>query len=157
SPTRHSICSSACSRARRRRSSFSSATTVLMQSMKSLTTYGAFGRAWCKPDLGEPMPHRLLDRQANLLSYLTSGAAILGDGSDIPPDPALRGIDPALLRLEARFSYEKRLEKIAAIFPRTLAMLGDQWGPLFQGFVAACPPTDISRQTNAREFHEYLV
>ena len=41
------------------------------------------------------MPNPLLDRQASLLAYLTSGAAIFGDGRGAPLDSALRGIDPA--------------------------------------------------------------
>ena len=70
------------------------------------------------------MAKRLLDRQAKLLAYLTSGEAIFGDKSGVPIDPALQGIDRALLHVEARFSHEKRMEKIAAVFPKTFALLG---------------------------------
>jgi hypothetical protein len=103
------------------------------------------------------MPNRLLDRQASLLAYLTSRDAIFGDRTDAPLARELQGIDPALLHLEARFSYEKRLEKIASVFPRTLAILGDGWGPIFQDFVDACPPMDVTRLANARQFHEFLL
>jgi hypothetical protein len=103
------------------------------------------------------MQNRLLDRQASLLAYLTSGAAIFGTGRDAPADRALAGINPALLHLEARFSYEKRLEKIAAIFPRTLALLGDRAGAMLREFAEGCPPVDISRVANARQFHEFIV
>ncbi len=59
------------------------------------------------------MANRLLDRQVSLITYLTSGAAIFGDDNAPLADPALQGFDPQLLHLEARFSHEKRMEKIA--------------------------------------------
>jgi hypothetical protein len=62
------------------------------------------------------MTKRLLDRQARLLEYLTSGDAIFDDGCGGPRDPILQGFDWALLHIEARFSHEKRMEKIAAVF-----------------------------------------
>ena len=103
------------------------------------------------------MAKRLLDRQAKLLAYLTSGEAIFGDKSGIPIDPALRGIDRALLHVEARFSHEKRMEKIAAVFPRTFALLGTDLGTVLRAFVEACPPFDISRIENARQFCGFLT
>ncbi len=103
------------------------------------------------------MPNRLLDRQASLLAYLTSGAAIFGKENAAPLDQALRGFDPTLLRIEARFSYDKRMEKITSIFPRTVEMLGDRGGQVFQDFVDACPPSDVERFANARQFHEFLL
>jgi len=101
------------------------------------------------------MANRLLDRQARLLAYLTSGAAIFGE-EGVAADPLL-GIDPALLHLEARFSHEKRMEKISAAFPKTLQMLGANRAAVIRGFVEACPPSDISRLANARQFHEFLL
>jgi hypothetical protein len=70
------------------------------------------------------MAKRLLHRQVSLLNYLTSGAAIFGDAREPPLDPALRGIDRALLRIEARFSHDKRVQKIVAVFARTFDLLG---------------------------------
>ena len=67
------------------------------------------------------MASQLLLRQISLLRYLSSAAAMFGDQSKAPVDRALRGIDPAALRLQARFACNKRLERIAAVFPRTLA------------------------------------
>ena len=84
---------------------------------------------------------RLLQRQVSLLRYLTSGGAIFGDGG--PLDPDLRGVDGTLLRMEARFSHEKRMEKIAAVFPRTFDLLGSEREALIREFVDACPPADI--------------
>src|SRR5436190_12033867 len=101
------------------------------------------------------MPKRLLERQVSLLDYLTGGAAIF-DKRDTPLDPALQDIDPALLRLEARFSHEKRMEKIAAVFPRTFELLGAGREQLIREFVEAYPPVDISRLKNARAFHAFL-
>jgi hypothetical protein len=102
------------------------------------------------------MPKPLLQRQVSLLDYLTSSAAIF-DKRDTPLDPALRDIDPALLRLEARFSHEKRMEKIAAVFPRTFELLGAAREQLIREFVQACPADDISRLKNACAFHAFLL
>lgn len=102
------------------------------------------------------MAKRLLDRQVRLLEYLTSGAAIFDGGGSPSLDPSLRGIDHRLLRLEARFSYDKRMEKIVAVFPRTLRILDSDRDRVVRDFVTACPPTDLSRLVNARQFYDFL-
>jgi hypothetical protein len=102
------------------------------------------------------MKKRLLDRQASLLEYLTSRAAIFGDIGGAPLDQDLCGIDSRLLNLEARFSHEKRMDKIVGVFPRTFEILGTKQGPIVQAFVAACPPAEIGRLANARQFHDFL-
>jgi hypothetical protein len=101
--------------------------------------------------------NRLLDRQVSLLNYLTSGAAIFGDQREAPIDRALRGIDLGLLHLEAHFSYQKRMEKIVAIFPNTFELLGNERTRIVRAFVETCPPVDIGHLTNARQFHDFLV
>jgi len=103
------------------------------------------------------MTKRLLDRQASLLAYLTSSNAIFGGTDDVPLDPALRGIDRNLLRIEARFSHQKRLEKIVAVFPRTFELLGADRDAIVRDFAATCPPTDIGRFENARQFAAFLA
>jgi hypothetical protein len=102
------------------------------------------------------MTKRLLDRQSRLIRYLTSGGAIFDDAEHLPADPVLRGIDRRLLGIEARFSFEKRMEKIAAVFPLTFDLLGASQETLIRKFVEACPPYDIGRLENARQFHEFL-
>jgi hypothetical protein len=102
------------------------------------------------------MAKRLLDRQVELLDYLTSVGAIFGDTADARVGDALHGIDPGLLRLEARFSHEKRMEKILTAFPRTFALLGGRSKPIVRDFVRACPPIDVTRIVNARQFHEFV-
>lgn len=104
-----------------------------------------------------PMAKRLLDRQASLIHHLTSVGAIFGGERNRVLDQALHGIDPNLLRLEARFSHDKRMEKIAAVFPRTLALMGADREAAVAAFTAAHPPTDISRIENARQFHGFVV
>jgi hypothetical protein len=99
---------------------------------------------------------RLLDRQVRLLEYLTSSGAIFGGEGDATLDPALRGMDPRLLRLEACFSHEKRMEKIMAVFPKTFRLLGAERVAIVRAFVKAWPPTDITRIENARQFHDFL-
>lgn len=99
---------------------------------------------------------RLLDRQVRLLDYLTSGSVIFGEDEDATLDPALQGIDPRLLRLEACFSHEKRMEKIIAVFPKTYRLLGAERAAIVQAFVNACPPTGTARIENARQFYGFL-
>jgi hypothetical protein len=103
------------------------------------------------------MSKSLLDRQISLIHHLTGADAIFDGGSGDGLDPALRGIDTRLLHLEARFSHDKRMEKIAAVFPRTFALLGDDRDAVIAAFTASCPPIDISRVENARQFHGFLV
>ena len=88
---------------------------------------------------------RLLDLQVELLDYLTSSAAIFGDEPQAALDPALDGIDRGLLRLEARLSYGKRIDKIITVFPRTFEILGSETVSIVRAFVDTCPPFDIGR------------
>jgi hypothetical protein len=102
------------------------------------------------------MVKQLLDRQVSLINYLTSGAAIFGDDDAPSADPALAGFDPCLLRLEARFSHEKRMEKIAGAFPRTLDLPGTEQAQVVRAFAEHCPPVSIGRIENARQFYAFL-
>jgi hypothetical protein len=99
---------------------------------------------------------RLLDRQLRLVEYMTSAAAIFGDKGAPSSAHAPPGIERELLDVEARFSYAKRMEKITAILPRTFELLGPGEGQIVRDFVAACPPANISRLDNARQFHRFL-
>ena len=99
-----------------------SATTGLTPWTKFLTISRASGRALT--DGRKESMTRLLDRQLKLLEYLTSGGAIFPGPAGAALPPALQGIDPGLLHLEARFSHEKRMEKIAAVFPVDLRTAG---------------------------------
>jgi hypothetical protein len=101
------------------------------------------------------MANRLLDRQASLLDYLGSDGAIFGEEQTISA-PALAGIDDQLLRIEARFSYEKRMTKIQVLLPRTFDLLGGELAAILREFNSACPPSGISSFENARRFHEFL-
>jgi hypothetical protein len=106
------------------------------------------------------MAGRLFDRQVSLLEYLTSGTAIFGGKVDSALERSVRGFDRDMLRLEAQFSYRKRMEKILAAFPKTFALLGGEQDrivqEIVQEFVETCPPVDISRLVNARQFHDFL-
>jgi hypothetical protein len=103
------------------------------------------------------MAKPLLERQVNLIEHMTSGAAIFGDDRDLSLAPALQGIDRMLLRVEAQFSYAKRMEKITAVMPKTFQLLGSSEGAFVRAFVKEYPPTTISRLENARQFHRFLV
>jgi hypothetical protein len=102
------------------------------------------------------MANRLLDRQASLLDHLGSDSAIFGEARSAITDPALAGIDNELLRIEARFSYEKRMTKIQVLLPRTFDLIGGELEAILREFNRACPPGGISSFENARRFHEFL-
>jgi hypothetical protein len=103
------------------------------------------------------MTKRLLDRQVSLVEYMTSGAGIFGDDPNLSLAPALQGIDRGVLRLEAQFSYAKRMEKIAAVFPKTFELLGSGEAAIVRAFVDTCPPRTIGRLDNARQFYRFLT
>jgi len=101
------------------------------------------------------MSTRLLDLQTSLLEYLTSAAAIFGD-RPVSPEHDLHGVDTGRLRLEARFSFDKRVAKISSVFPRTFAVFTGDWAPVLREFVDAQPPVDIGRLRNAQQFFDFL-
>jgi hypothetical protein len=100
------------------------------------------------------MTSRLLDRQVELVRYLTGTSAIFGTAA--PMAPSLAGIDRRMLDLEARFSFEKRMGKINAVFPRSFKLMGPGCEPLIREFIEAHPPVDIDRLVNANQFLEFL-
>ncbi len=102
------------------------------------------------------MTNRLLDRQVDLLAYLTSGEAIFRTEDRGPMPSSLEGMNRRYLDQEARFSHEKRMKKIRAVFPMTFALLGASEAASVRSFVDAYPPSDISRIANARQFHQFL-
>jgi hypothetical protein len=61
-----------------------------------------------------------------------------------------------VLRLEAQFSHAKRMQKIAAVFPKTFELLGSRDAAVKRAFVDICPPRTISRLDNARQFYRFL-
>jgi len=102
------------------------------------------------------MADRLLRRQVRLVEHLTSSAGIFGAVRGLSNDPELHGLDLALLHLEARFSHEKRMQKIEWVLTQTLELLGHRREAMIRDFVEACPPTGISWLGNARQFHAFL-
>lgn len=105
---------------------------------------------------GEKPRSTLLERQTELLAYLTSAPAIFGSGQDDELPPLLRGMDRVRLGFEARFSHEKRMEKLERVFPRTLDLLKAERTELFQAFAEACPPTSIGLLETAQQFLDFL-
>lgn len=99
---------------------------------------------------------RLLDLQTRLLDYLTNGDAIFGGERDPPVGRAAEGMDRGLLHLEARFSHEKRMEKVMTVFSKTFSLLGSGSVAIGQEFAEAYPPVDITRIENARQFYDFL-
>src|ERR1019366_414657 len=107
-------------------------------------------------DPRRPMPDRLLNRQVKLLEHLTSGDTIFDADPGVSTDPARLGIHGGLLHLEARFSHEKRMEKIEWVLTTTIDLLGSNRALIIRDFVEACPPVSISWLENARQFHDFL-
>ena len=156
-PMRRSICSTTCSRAKRPQAIVLERDDRLDAVDEILDDVARIRARIASRNPRKPMAKRLLDRQVSLLEYLTSRGAIFGDGRGrIRSITALHGIDRGLLRLEARFSHEKRMEKIGAVFPRTFELLGGDQAPIVREFVEACPPIDIGRLENARQFYDFL-
>jgi hypothetical protein len=94
-----------------------------------------------------------LERQARLLEHLTSAGAIFGEG-DLSSDAL--GFHRGLLHLEARYSHQKRMEKIESVLSRTLALLGAEREATVRAFAETNAPDSISRLDNARQFHRFL-
>jgi hypothetical protein len=103
-----------------------------------------------------PVAKGLFDRQEKLLEYLTSGAAIFGEENNAPLAPALHGINPDLLHIEASLSHEKRISKISAVFPRTFELMAEYRTAIPHEFAIVCPPERIGVIENARQFHGFL-
>jgi uncharacterized protein (UPF0276 family) len=115
---------------------------------------GEMGR---RPLLGvteSSMRNPLIERQASLLEHLTGGGAIFGEDN---LSVSCFGIDRGLLHLEAKFSHQKRMEKIKAVLPRTLDHMGSRREAIVRDFADACPPTGIGRLESARQFHAFLL
>jgi hypothetical protein len=98
----------------------------------------------------------LFNRQARLLEYLTSSAAIFGEENNALLDPALHGLDLDQLHLEASLSHQKRISKISAVFPRTFELMAEYRTVILHEFAIVCPPERIGVIENARQFHGFL-
>src|ERR1700680_1968962 len=99
---------------------------------------------------------RLLDRQVRLLEYLTSGSAIFGRDGEAPIPNALHGIDRRLLRLEAQFSHQKRMEKIKSVFPTIFRLFEHDYDTMVGEFARSFPPAGAGRIENAQQFYNFL-
>ncbi len=102
---------------------------------------------------------RLIDTQTNLLRHLTSHAFIFGtrDLEAAAHDPDLSGMDIRRLRLEAEFSYNKRMKRIRQTFERTATLLGHGFEALIRDFAAAAPPATYERYPDAKCFHDHFL
>lgn len=106
----------------------------------------------------EPM-NKLIDRQTNLLRHLTSEPFIFGtDQLGVAAgDPDLRGMDIRRLRLEAEFSYNKRIKRIRQTFERTAALLGHGFPAIAREFASSHPPETYERYPDARCFFDHFI
>ena len=100
---------------------------------------------------------RLIDRQTGLLRHLTSEAFIFGTrGLETAAlDPDLQGMDFGRLRLEAEFSFNKRISRIRNTFARMATFYGDRFAWILREFAAACPPRTYERYHDAQQFFDW--
>ena len=100
-----------------------------------------------------------MKRQTHLLRHLTSEAFIFGTGglSAAAGDPDLRGVDIGRLRLEAEFSYNKRIKRIRQTFERTAALLGHGFSAITREFAALHPPETYERHPDAQRFFDHFM
>ena len=103
--------------------------------------------------------NKLIDRQTNLLRHLTSQAFIFGTEQlgAAAGDPDLRGMDIRRLRLEAEFSYNKRIRRIRQTFERTAALLGHGFPAIAREFATSHPPETYERHPDARRFFDHFT
>lgn len=92
------------------------------------------------------------ERQRALVAFLTNPRAEIDGGTASP----LAGLDPDRLRLVRALSFGKRLAKVQAALPLTIAHLDEPFEDLAAEFAVAFPPNDIGRYENARQFHDFL-
>jgi hypothetical protein len=98
----------------------------------------------------------LLEQQTQLLKFLTGSAGIFGRDDGAYTDPTQAKFDRGRLRLEAKFSFEKRFSKISGVLPLTFRCLGDIPEDWLMDFVDTYPPSSATRYDNARQFCDYL-
>ena len=102
---------------------------------------------------------RLIDRQTALLRHMTSSAFIFGteELESAARDPDLEGMDIRRLRLEAEFSYNKRMKKIRKTFERTANLLGQQFSGIARKYASTHPPETYQRYPDAKSFFDYFL
>ncbi len=103
--------------------------------------------------------NKLIERQTHLLRHLTSQAFIFGaDGLGAAArDPGLQGMDVRRLRLEAEFSYDKRIRRIRQTFERTAALLGHGFSAITREFASLHPPETYERHPDAQCFFNHFM
>lgn len=94
-----------------------------------------------------------------LLRHMTSAAFIFGteELESAARDPSLEGMDIGRLRLEAEFSYSKRIGKIRRTFGRTAGVLGQGFSAITRAYASTHPPETYQRYPEARNFVDYFL
>ena len=102
---------------------------------------------------------RLIDRQTVLLRHMTSPAFIFGteELESAARDPQLEGMDLGRLRLEAEFSYNKRIGKIRQSFERTATVLGQEFSAIARDYASTHRPETYQRYPDAKSFFDYFL
>jgi hypothetical protein len=67
----------------------------------------------------------------------------------------LEGIDNAVLRVEARFFYAKRMGEDRGGATQAPELLASSSDAFVRAFVDSCPPTTLSRLENACQFYRF--
>ena len=105
------------------------------------------------------MPNRrLLDRQASLITHLTSPSAYTAgaEGGGVLDHAGLKGLDAGRLALVGALSLTKRIDKIEVVLAKTFAHLDARRESWIPAFADACPPHTATRYDNAQQFYGFL-
>jgi hypothetical protein len=98
-----------------------------------------------------------LDRQKRLVSYLADPDAYLSTDLHLGVDEAIRGMDKIGLRIMGKVALRKRRSKIGSILVKTFEVIGDDLDAVLNDFSRRKLPVDLSRESNATQFYEYLL
>jgi hypothetical protein len=98
----------------------------------------------------------LFDLQSTLVACLTSPNAVRESQSGVNGARRLSFLDPDLVDLLSSLYRGKRLDKLAKVFPQTLAYLASEMPTLTREFLARHPPLNADSYTAGCQFYGFL-
>jgi hypothetical protein len=98
----------------------------------------------------------LLDLQSRLVTCLTSPHAVRESQAGVAGARRLSFLDPDLVDLLSSLYRGKRLDKLAKVFPQTLAYLAPEMPTLAAEFLTRHPPLNADSYTAGCQFYGFL-